>query len=46
MIAVFRLALSLLPAPIQVLILGIVGFLILIIVCKIVAFVLDMIPFL
>lgn len=45
-ITVLRLALSLLPAPVQIFILGVIGFILVLVVFKVVAFVLDAIPFL
>lgn len=46
LITVFRLAISFLPAPIQAFILGVLGLMLLVLVFKFVAFVLDSIPFL
>ncbi len=46
MIAVLRLVLSILPAPIQLFILGLIGLILLLLVFKFIAFVLDSIPFL
>lgn len=46
MIAALRLVFSVLPAPVQLLILGIIGLLVLIVVFRIIAMVLNAIPFL
>lgn len=46
MFAVLKLALSLLPAPVQLFVLGVIGLILLALVFKLVAFVLDSIPFL
>lgn len=46
MIAVFKLAISFLPGPIQALVLAFVAVLLLIAVFKVIAIVLDAIPFL
>lgn len=45
-IPVLKLVLSMFPAPIQLFVLAVVGFLAVIVVFKVVAFVLDCIPFL
>lgn len=45
-IQMFVLALAFLPAPVQVLILGVFAFIILFLAFKLIAFVLDCIPFL
>ena len=45
MIAALRLVFSILPAPVQLLIFGIVGLLVLIVVFRIIAMVLNAIPF-
>lgn len=45
-ISVLRLALSLLPAPVQIFVLGVIGLILILVVFKVVAFVLDAIPFL
>lgn len=46
MAAVLRLCLSIFPAPVQALILGIIGLFVIFAVFKIIAMVLDSIPFL
>lgn len=46
MVAVLRLAISFLPAPVQVIIVGAVALLVVIVVFRVIAMVLDAIPFL
>lgn len=44
--SIFKLVLGFFPAPIQLFVLGVLGFFVILIAFKIVAFVLDAIPFL